>query len=198
MLSQGTTLSLDAYGSTTLSENRILTYRFQSVFLNNYLGGNAFLGQNHYIGYFGRSTSIEAGEINGWGRSLISGRGFKVSQRFGRNTIGGIYTYSPSGGGSRSSNGYALYHNYLTSAVNWSNFYSHSNDFRLLLNGDLVNTYATFKINKIHQLNIGGGVNNERSTAINGLSVDGYGFDLGYSDCRCRHATTKRNRMDAQ
>ena len=81
--------------STSFGEDKFHTYRLQSVFVTNFLDENSYLGTNHYIGYFSDKMTFEAGEVNGWGRSLLSGRGFKASYTLGRNTIGAMIVRSP-------------------------------------------------------------------------------------------------------
>ncbi|MFN8144719.1 MAG: hypothetical protein U0073_09890 [Bacteroidia bacterium] len=183
ILSDGTTMSLDAYGSTSFGEDKFLTYRLQSVFVTNFLDENSYLGTNHYIGYFSDKMTFEAGEVNGWGRSLLSGRGFKASYTLGRNTIGAMIVRSPYFFRSHQSEGYGLYHHLQTKSVTWSNYFSQQNNTALSISNSLANTFASWRVNAHHQVSAGGGYNIERWTPSSGAAQfrPGYGFDLSYT-----------------
>ena len=178
VLSSGTTMSLDAYGNTTFSGNRLLSYRFQTVFINNYFNENTFLGNNHYLGYFDDHTSIELGEVNGWGRSLLSGRGIKASYNYGKHTLGGMITRSPGFFKNYHSEGYGLYYNMKMQGLNWSNNYSHNASYTNGLSSEILNTFLSKKINANNQIAVGGGYSIDH--VIN-RNANGYGYEINYS-----------------
>lgn len=186
VLSDGTTMALDAYGSTTFGEDRFLTYRLQSVFVTNFLDENSYLGTNHYIGYFSNRMTFEAGEVNGWGRSLLSGRGFKGSYTIGRNTIGAMIVRSPYFFRSHTSEGYGFYHRLQLKKITWSNYLSYQKHSALDIATALANTFASWKVNSHHQISAGGGYSMELWTpaAGNGALRPGYGYDLSYAGNR--------------
>ncbi|MBL0104595.1 MAG: hypothetical protein IPP51_13050 [Bacteroidetes bacterium] len=182
VLSNGTSMSLDAYGSLNMRNEGLLNYRFQTVFVSNFLEQNSFLGNNHYVGYFNNRMSLEVGEINGWGRSLISGRGIKGSYTIGRNTVGGIYTRGPGFFKPHSSEGMGFFHNYRTKSLSWSNYLSTQSNTQLHLFNTLVNTAIVYRINPRHQILLGGGVSNEQfKFGSTNTAAPGYGFDATYS-----------------
>lgn len=182
VLSNGTTMSLDAYGSTFLKENTMLNYRFQTVFITNFLEQNSFLGNNHYIGYFSDNAIVEIGEVNGWGRSLLTGKGIKASYTYGKNTLGAMYTRGPGFFKNNTSEGLAFYHSFRNKKLVWNNYYSSQNNKTLYSSNNLINTSINYKINMHHQIVIGGGgsiENYKRDTVKN--TSPGYGYDFTYS-----------------
>lgn len=180
MLTQGTTMAVDAFGNAQIGDNRFLNYRFQSVFVTNYLNQNTFLGLNHYIGYFDTKNSIEVGEINGWGRSLLTGRGIKASHTFGKNTFGAMLTGTPGILDRSRTQGIGFYHNLRTNNLIWNNYYSRHSNFIVRLNSDIYNSSLSYKINRFHQIVIGGGISNDIATGLNSR-VAAYGYDVNYS-----------------
>src|SRR6185436_15496971 len=156
-MSNSTTMSFDAYGNTTLQGNRLITYRFQTVFINSYFNSNTLLGQNNYIGYFDDNKTLEIGEINGWGRSLLTGRGVKGSYTYGLHTAGAMYTRSPEFFNDFRSEGYGGFYNFKYKRYNWTTNYSHNSNFQLQQINDLYNTTLTARINSRHQVLVGGG-----------------------------------------
>lgn len=182
MLSQGTTMAVDAYGNSLLGNNRILNYRFQSVFINNYLDRNAFLGTNHYIGYFDEKKTLEFGEINGWGRSLLTGKGIKGSYTFGKNTFGAMMTGTPGILNRSNTEGYGFYHSVRLKNLTWNNYLTQNSARQLTLSNKIYNTNASWKIHRIHQFTVGVGYSSEAATT-NGalLQKAGFGYDLNYS-----------------
>ena len=182
ILSNGTTMSLDAYGSTSLNENTLINYRFQTVFITNFLNENSFLGNNHYIGYFSSKATLELGEVNGFGRSLITGKGIKASYRYGRNTLGAMFTKGPELFKKPTSTGMGLYHNYKSKKLTWSNYYSLQSNSSLASTNNLFNTGINYKLNTHHQFIIGGGTSleNYSKDSLKAFSL-GYGYDMTYS-----------------
>ncbi|MBL0066050.1 MAG: hypothetical protein IPP38_13770 [Bacteroidetes bacterium] len=183
VLSDGTTMALDAYGSTSFGEDKFLTYRLQSVFVTNFLDENSYLGTNHYVGYFSDKMTFEAGEVNGWGRSLLSGRGFKGSYTLGKNTIGAMIVRAPYFFRSHQSEGYGLYHHLQLKNVSWSNYFSYITNTPLSTTNALSNTFASWKINSHHQVSAGGGYTLETWTPSVGSAATrpGFGYDLSYT-----------------
>lgn len=182
VLSDGTTMSLDAYGSVFPKENTIINYRFQTVFITNFLEQNSFLGNNHYIGYFSNNAIVEIGEVNGWGRSLLTGKGIKASYTYGKNTIGAMYTRGPGFFRNNFAEGMGFYHSFRNKKLVWNNYYSTQKNEKLFSKTDLVNTSMSYKINPHHQILIGGGVSIDsykRDTLSN--TVPGFGYDMTYS-----------------
>lgn len=178
VLSNGTTMSLDAYGNTAFKGGRLLNYRFQTVFVTNFLNENSLLGNNHYIGYFDNNSSLEIGEVNGWGRSLLTGRGIKGSYRYGINTIGGILTRSPGFFNKYQSEGYGFYHNLKWKKFVLNNNYSTNRNVRIDMSNQLISSMLAVKLNTYHQFSIGGGYSIDHSL---GKSALGYGYDFNYS-----------------
>ena len=178
MLSNGTTMSLDAYGNMTLANNGLLNYRFQTVFISNYINQKSFLGNNNYVGYFNDRMSLEIGEVNGWGRSLLTGRGVKGSYRIGANTIGGIYTRSPGFFNNFTSEGYGVFHNLKLKRYQWSNYFSRNENFSARLSNEIYSTLVAGRIGKNHQLSAGGGYSTDHAQSAN---ANGYGAELNYS-----------------
>ena len=178
VLSNGTTMSFDAFGNTTFSKNRLLSYRFQTVFINNYFNQKSLLGNNHYVGYFDNNTTIEIGEVNGWGRSLLTGRGIKSSYNYGKHTLGGMFTRSPGFFSNYRSEGYGLYYNYKHRRLNWSNYYSHNSSNVNGLSTDLYNSFLSSKINSNNQFSLGAGYSIDHIISQN---ATGYGYELNYS-----------------
>ena len=183
VLTDGTTMSLDLYGSTNLRNNVFLTYRLQSVFITNYLNEQAFLGQNHYIGYFSSRYTVEAGEVNGWGRSLLTGRGLKASVKVRNETIGAIYVRGPGLFRNNPNSGYGLYHQHAKGPLTWSNYFTRNENRQLKLTTNAANTYASYKAAPGHQLGFGMGMSSERfrPDTAEGSFGAGYGFDANYS-----------------
>ncbi|HRH66581.1 MAG TPA: hypothetical protein PLU53_09820 [Bacteroidia bacterium] len=183
VLSDGTTLALDAYGSTVFGEDRFLNYRLQSVFVTNFLDENSYLGTNHYIGYFSSRMTLEAGEVNGWGRSLLTGRGFKGSYTIGKNTVGAMIVRSPNFFRSHISEGYGFYHRLQLKNITWSNYLSQQENTALNVTNSLANTFASWKISPHHQVSAGGGYSVEKWSPLsgNGASHPGYGYDFSYT-----------------
>lgn len=182
ILSDGTTMSLDAYGTAMLKENSMINYRFQTVFITNFLDQNSFLGNNHYIGYFSDKSSLELGEVNGWGRSLLSGKGLKATKVLGKNTFGAMITRGPDLFKSPTSQGLGLYHNYKTKKFSWNNYYSTQSSQALNNTNSLLNTGISYKLNVHHQFMIGGGASLERySKDTVKATSPGYGYDVNYS-----------------
>lgn len=178
VMSNGTTMSIDAYGNTTFSRNRLLNYRFQTVFVNNYFNEHAFLGNNHYIGYFDENKSLEIGEVNGWGRSLLSGRGVKGSYRYDKHTLGAMLTRAPGFFRNNNSEGYGLHYNLRLKNLNWNSNYSRNENISAGLGNEIYNTFASVKLNANHQVSGGGGYSLDRN--IN-QTATGYGYDINYS-----------------
>jgi hypothetical protein len=182
ILSDGTTMSLDAYGSTNLKENSLLNYRFQTVFSTNFLDQNSFLGNNHYIGYFSNKATIELGEVNSWGRSLMTGKGLKASYILGKNTIGAIGTMGPDIFNNPSSRGLGFFHNFKNKKLSWSNYFSMQSNSLINSSGNLINSTINYKISTHHQVVIGGGTSMERFQTANGADIlKGYGYDATYN-----------------
>lgn len=182
VLSDGTTMSIDAYGSTFPKENTMINYRFQSVFITNYLEQNSFLGNNHYVGYFSPKATAEIGEVSGWGRSLLSGKGVKASYTIGKNTLGAMYARGPGFFRPYSYDGIALYHSFRTKKLMWNNYYSTQTYKTLYTKTDLVNTSISYKINSHHQFLLGGGASIQNYKRDNVTAVSpGYGYDATYS-----------------
>lgn len=182
VLSDGTTMALDAYGTTYPKENTLINYRFQTVFITNYLEQTSFLGNNHYIGYFSPRATVEVGEVNGWGRSLLSGKGIKASYTEGKNTIGAMYARGPGFFRTYNFDGIGLYHSFKNQKLTWNNYYSTQNYQSLHSTSNLYNTSLSYKINPHHQILLGGGGSTE--TYKNGLITSvapGYGYDFTYS-----------------
>lgn len=178
VLSNGTTMSLDAYGNTSFSNNRLLNYRFQTVFINNYFNQKSFLGNSHYLGYFDDHASLEIGEVNGWGRSLLTGRGIKGSYHYDKHTLGGMFTRAPGFFKDFRSEGYGVYYNFKIKRFNWSNYYSHNASKTNGLSSELYNSFLSGKINTNHQASIGGGYSIDHVISQNAI---GYGYELNYS-----------------
>lgn len=182
VLSNGTSMSLDAYGSMNLKHDGILNYRFQTVFITNFLEQNSFLGNNHYIGYFNNKMSVEIGEVNGWGRSLLTGKGIKASYNIGNNTIGVLYSRGPGFFKPHTNEGYGFYHNYRLKKLNWSNYVSFQNNSQLHISSSLYNTSIGFRINPKNQIIVGGGMSSENySSATSSLLIKGFGMDATYT-----------------
>lgn len=183
VLTDGATLSLDLYGSANMRNNAVLTYRFQSVFITNYLNEQAFLGQNHYVGYFSGKYTVEAGEVNGWGRSLLTGRGLKAAVRVRNETIGAIYVRGPGLFRNNPNLGYGLYHQHAKGGLIWSNYFTRNENRLVKVATNAANTYASYKISPGHQFGVGMGMSSERfspDTAAGDFG-GGYGFDANYS-----------------
>ena len=178
VLSNSMTMSLEAYGNTSFSGNRLLSYRYQTVFTNNYYNQNSFLGNNHYIGYFDDHSSLELGEVNGWGRSLLTGRGIKGSYRYGIHTIGGMFTRSPGFFKNYHSEGYGVYYNLKVKKLNWSNYYSHNASRVNGLSSELYNSFLSGKVNADHQISLGGGYSIDHVIT---QQANGFGYELNYS-----------------
>ncbi len=156
VLSNGTTMSLDAYGNATLEGNRLLNYRFQTVFITNYFNESSLLGNNNYIGYFDDHLSVELGEVNGWGRSLLSGRGLKASYIYKDHMVGAMITRSPGFFKNHNSEGYGFYHNYKKQRYSLTNQFSHNINKPLQLSNDIINSMLTMRVNQFHQFYEGG------------------------------------------
>jgi hypothetical protein len=181
ILSGNTTMAIDAYGNTIFDGHRMINYRFQSVFISNYLNSASLLGNNHYIGYFDGKTSLELGEVNGWGRSLLTGRGIKSSYRFGKNTLGAMYTRSPGFFKNNNSEGVGFYHNLTLDKINWSNYASRNTNAPLNLATDIYTSSVSWKINRYHQISTGGGYSTDKYSGLLPASSGGYGYDINYS-----------------
>lgn len=178
VLSNGTTMSLDAYGNTSFKKGGLLNYRFQTVFVTNYLNENSFLGNNHYIGYFEDKFSVELGEVNGWGRSLLTGRGVKGTYRLGINTVGAMYTRSPGFFNNYTNEGLGLYHNLRWKRINLTSSYGRNRNKQLDLGNDIYSSNLALKINNYHQVSIGGGYSTDYSF---GNIANGMGYEANYS-----------------
>lgn len=183
VLSDGTTMALDAYGSTDFGENRFLNYRLQSVFVTNFLNEQSYLGTNHYVGYFTDKMSIEGGEVNGWGRSLLTGKGIKGSYTFGKNTLGAMVVRTPYFFRQHDGQGYGVFHRLQLNKLTWSNYYSLQNNSALDISTSLANTFVSWKINNHHQVSLGGGYSTEKWSPANatGAVRNGLGYDVSYS-----------------
>lgn len=181
VLSNSTTMSLDAYGNEIMKNDQLLNYRFQTVFITNFLNEKTFLGNNHYIGYFSHKGSIEIGEIGGWGRSMINGKGIRGMLQKGSNQVGAVITKAPDFFSDSRIISYGFYHHYEARKINFSNYYSHIADDNIHQLNTLYSSYASFKINNNHQIGIGGGFSNENYFASNPFVAKGYGYDLNYS-----------------
>ena len=182
VLSNTTTLSLDAYGNSILKNDQLLNYRFQTVFITNFLNEKTFLGDNHYIGYFSNRGSLEVGEIGGWGRSLINGKGIKGTVKAGSNQFGAAYAKSPGFFSDNRETSYGFYHHYDVKNFNISNYYSEISDRILHQDNTVYSSYSSLKINKNNQIGIGGGFSTERYTSLtNPVSTKGFGYELNYS-----------------
>ncbi len=177
-LSNSTTMSLDAYGNTTLQGNRLITYRFQTVFINSYFNSNTLLGTNNYVGYFDDTKTLEIGEVNGWGRSLLTGRGVKGSYTYKQHTVGAMYTRSPEFFSKFTSEGYGGYYNFRHQRFNLTSIYSHNDNFALRQKNDIYSSFVSGKINPRHQVLIGGGYSVDQLIT---QKVNGYGYDINYS-----------------
>ncbi|MCC7232779.1 MAG: hypothetical protein IT242_07545 [Bacteroidia bacterium] len=184
VLSDGTTMSLDAYGSAHIGEDEFLNYRLQTVFVNNFLNGNTFLGSNHYLGYFSDKMTAEAGEINGWGRSLLTGKGVKGSYTMGKNTLGAMYVRSPGLFKNHNHTGYGFYHSFHNPVLTWNNYYSHQTNSVFGITTSLYNSTAGIRISPFHHISVGGGYSNE-SYLSSGAGftnpVRGMGWDVNYA-----------------
>ncbi len=178
VLTSGTTMSLDAYGNVDLSPTQLLTYRFQTVFISNYFNENSLLGTNNYIGYFDDHITLELGEVNGWGRSLLTGRGIKGSYRYGKNTVGAMTTRTPGFFKNYTSEGYGFFHNFRQNNLNITSQYSTNTNSALNINNSIINSLGSYKINPRNQITLGGGYSNEKSRFA---STTGYGYELNYS-----------------
>jgi hypothetical protein len=181
VLSSSTTMSLDAYGNAILKNDRLLNYRFQTVFITNFLDEKTFLGNNHYLGYFTKKGSIEVGEISGWGRSLISGKGAKVTANIGTNQVGAAYARSPYLFSDYRTQSYGFYHHFDSKKFNVSNYYSHIADQVLKQDNTIYSSYSFFKISTNHQIGVGGGYTLEDYHSSNPFQAKGYGYDINYS-----------------
>ena len=124
--------------------------------------------------------------MNGWGRSLLSGRGFKGSYTIGSNTIGAMIVRSPYFFRSHTSEGYGFYHRLQLKKITWSNYLSYQKHSALDIATALANTFASWKVNSHHQISAGGGYSMELWTpaAGNGALRPGYGYDLSYAGNR--------------
>jgi hypothetical protein len=177
-LSNSTTMSLDAYGNTNLPGNRLITYRFQTVFVNSYFNSNTLLGNNNYIGYFDEKKTIEIGEVNGWGRSMLTGRGVKGTYTYREHTIGAMYTRSPDFFNDFHNQGYGAYYNLHLRKINLTSNYSHNNNIVLSQQSNIYSMVASVRINPHHQLLAGGGYSTDQ---IFLQKVTGFGYDLNYA-----------------
>ncbi len=181
VLSSSTTMSLDAYGNAILKNDQMLNYRFQTVFITNFLDEKTFLGNNHYLGYFSKKGSVEVGEISGWGRSLISGKGVKGTVNIGANQLGAVYARSPYFFSDNRSQSYGFYHHFDSKQFNISNYYSHLTDQVFKQTNTIYSSYTSFKISTNQQVGIGGGFSTEEYDLANPFSSKGYGYDINYS-----------------
>ena len=178
VLSSGTTMSLDAYGNMNFPSNRLLTYRFQTVFISNYFNENSLLGTNNYIGYFDDHVSVELGEVSGWGRSLLTGRGIKGSYKFGVNTIGAMTTRSPGFFRNYTSEGYGVFHNIKLHNLNVTSQFSTNTNNALRITNNIYNSLGSYRINSRNQVSVGGGYSTENNLFA---ATKGYGYELNYS-----------------
>lgn len=182
LLSTSTTMSIDAYGNAILSNDQLLNYRFQSVFITNFLNEKTFLGNNHYLGYFSNKGSLELGEISGWGRSLISGKGIKGTVKIGSNQVGAVVAKSPDLFAASRTASFGFYHHYDAKQYYVSNYFSRITDNFLKQTNTIYSSYANFKFHQHHQAGIGAGYSSENyGSAPTPFTAKGYGYEVNYS-----------------
>ncbi len=97
LMKESSSLNFNLHGTSTLSHGRILNYRFQSFYSNQYYNLKPFAGNYFYLGYLSRKVEFETGNITGWRNfgQTPSGRGAKGSYNLGRNKLGLLYIESP-------------------------------------------------------------------------------------------------------
>ncbi|MCC9166468.1 hypothetical protein [Pontibacter harenae] len=180
-LSNATNLNVLAYGSMFIKENNLLTYRMQTNFLTNYYDGTTYLGQDHYIGYFADRGSIEIGQVSGFGRSAVYGRGAKASYNIKTSKVGVTYVRGPELFGESNNSAVEVYQRTKVKKLTFDNSVSRRwNDFDSSTS-DIANTTFSYRVLPNHNVNVGGGYSTVHY-ATNADSVqNGYSYLVSYS-----------------
>lgn len=184
LISDNTYATLDMYGHSVLPGQRTLNYYYQANFNTNEMKLDAFLGQFHYLGYFGKYISLEGGNI-GASRSgsNLSGKGGKVGLTLFNNTISALFVRSPNFSEKAILDGMAFTHAFRSRFFSIENFYQRSNQYAIKQQGELATTDIALRITRNHGLQLSGGYSKDLLTAnpLNPLSLTGYQYTLRYN-----------------
>lgn len=185
LLEASTTMSVNLYGTSFLSRSRTLVYRFQTFFSQQYYNEKAFRGNYHYIGYFTRKGSVEAGNISGWRNFGVtpSGRGIKGDYIIGKNRIGALYIQNPDLFTNPSSKTIGIRDEFTFSrSLTLIGYYQQSYNNLAKVNGMMATAGADFKLTPAHIFTGRAGYSTENYyEASPELKVSGYGGSLGYA-----------------
>src|SRR5690554_337672 len=177
--------TLSLYGSSDLPwQQGRLSYYYQSSFVQEQIDWASFIGNYHYLGYFNRIFSVEAGNIsmNRAGAS-VSGKGLRGSYLLGNNRLTASYVLQPDLRQQRSGQGASLQHQYQGAEsletevyLQWSEHLLRQTE-QLLATADL-----RYRLAAGHQLRLGGGYSNEQHVGKpdSVVQVPGYLAKAGY------------------
>ena len=186
LMSNSTALNVSMYGIADLQKYRLLNYRFQTFFIDNFYKLHPFLGYSHYVGYTSPGTTLEIGDISGSFGGLgfsASGKGIKGTQKIlGINRIGGYYLNSPTLFSHNTRKDYGVYHEIRVGKNALQNMLQHEESSILNQIAQQYSNRISFNLLKHQYFTIGTSLSRETFKFGSQTSSNlGYSYLLNYS-----------------
>lgn len=179
-----TTLTLDVYGTAEFNNDRSLTYRYQSNYVDNFFDPKRYIGDYHYLGFFSRRGGIEIGNLSGGKHgAFIGGKGIRGTLRIRRNVLSGMFVRNPALFREATQTGISVNNVFTAKKTTSDTYFQYEWDSLSKINAALLSSSLSYQIARGHMIKLaaGGSYENHYANSLNPLHVFGYGFGASYS-----------------
>lgn len=196
-----TTLTLDIYGTANFNNDRSLSYRYQSNYVDNFFDPERYLGDYHYLGYFSNRGSIELGNLSGGKHgAFIGGKGLKGSLRLKHDAFSAMFVRNPSLFREANMWGVSANNMYTGKKINNDTYFQWKDDDALQVTSGILSTSSNFQITRSHmvKLALGGSREEHYSNVTAPLSLLGFGYGISYGGSIKKFHLSASNRFGSK